>query len=166
MKGMAYLWTQRAYDLGTQENRRAVTLNPSAPGAYHGLACLLSFTGNWAEAIPLLHKLLRLDPQYRFSGSALADIALAQLMLRDFDQARENAEKGIHVQPWFVRSWQRLACCLGHMGQEQRAREVAQQLLHRQPDFSLAYVDATYPFKQAADREFFLEGLNKAGLLL
>lgn len=166
MKGMAYLWTQRAYDLGTQENRRAVALNPSAPGAYHGLACLLSFTGNWAEAIPLLHKLLRLDPQYRFTGSALADISLAQLMLRDFDQARENAEKGIHAQPWFVRSYQRLACCLGHMGREQQARDVAEQLLHRQPGFSLAYVDTTYPFKLAADREFFLEGLHKAGLLV
>jgi len=166
MKGMGYLWTQRAYDLGTQENRRAVTLNPSAPGAYHGLACLLSFTGNWAEAIPLLHKLLRLDPQYRFTGSALADISLAQLMLRDFDQARDNAEKGIHAQPWFVRSYQRLACCLGHMGQEQQARRVAEQLLHRQPDFSLKYVDTTYPFKLAADRDFFLEGLHKAGLLV
>ncbi|MEY2853268.1 MAG: hypothetical protein RL030_400, partial [Pseudomonadota bacterium] len=115
MKGMGYLWTQRAYDLGIQENRRAVALNPSAPGAYHGLACLLSFTGNWTEAIPPLHKLLRLDPQYRFTGSALADISLAHLILRDFDQAREFAEKAIQAQPWFVRSYQRLACCLGHM---------------------------------------------------
>jgi TolB-like protein/Flp pilus assembly protein TadD len=164
MKGMGYLWTQRAYDSGTQENRRAVTLNPSAPGAYHGLACLLSYTGNWAEAIPLLHKLLRLDPQYRFAGSALADISLAHLMLRDFDKSRELAEKAIHAQPGFVRSYQRLACCLGHMGQEAQARDVFEQLLHRQPDFSLAYVDATYPFKNAADREFFLGGLQKAGL--
>ncbi len=166
MKGMGYLWTQRAYDLGTQENRRAVTLNPSAPGAYHGLACLLSYTGNWAEAIPLLHKLLRLDPQYRFAGSALADISLAHMLLREFDQAREFAEKGIQAQPGFVRSYQRLACCLGHMGQESQAREVVEHLLLRQPDFSLAYVDATYPFKNAADREFFLDGLQKAGLKL
>jgi TolB-like protein len=164
MKGMGYLWTQRAFDLGTQENRRAVALNPSAPGAYHGLACLLSYTGNWAEAIPLLHKLLRLDPQFRFAGSALADISLAHLLLRDFDQARESAEKAIQAQPWFVRSYQRLACCLGHTGQKEQARDVVEKLLQRQPDFSLSYVDATYPFKHAADREFFLEGLHKAGL--
>ena len=166
MKGMGYLWTQRAYDLGIQENRRAVTLNPSAPGAYHGLACLLSFTGNWAEAIPPLHKLLRLDPQYRFAGSALADISLAHLLLRELETAREFAQKAIQAQPGFVRSYQRLACCLGHMGQESHAREVVEQLLHRQPDFSLAYIDATYPFKNAADREFFLDGLQKAGLKL
>jgi TolB-like protein/tetratricopeptide (TPR) repeat protein len=166
MKGMGYLWTQRAYDLGTQENGRAVTLNPSAPGAYHGLACLLSFTGTWAEAIPQLHKLLRLDPQYRFAGSALADISLAHLLLRELETAREFAQKAIQAQPGFVRSYQRLASCLGHMGQESHAREVVEQLLHRQPDFSLAYVDATYPFKNAADREFFLDGLQKAGLKL
>lgn len=166
MKGMGYLWTQRAYDLGIQENRRAATLNPSAPGAYHGLACLLSFTGTWAEAISPLHKLLRLDPQYRFAGSALADISLAHLLLRELETAREFAQKAIEAQPKFVRSYQRLACCLGHMGREQQARETVATLLQRQPDFSLAYVDATYPFKIAADREFFLEGLRRAGLQL
>jgi TolB-like protein/Flp pilus assembly protein TadD len=164
MKGMGYLWTQRAYDLGTQENRRAVALNPSAPGAYHGLACVLSFSGHWAEAIKPLHKLLRLDPQYRFAGSALADISLAHLMLREFDAAHEFAEKAIAAQPWFVRSYQRLASCLGHMGLETEAREVAGQLLQRQPDFSLRYVDSTYPFKNTEDREFFIQGLQKAGL--
>lgn len=164
MKGMGYLWTQRAHELGTEENRRAVRLNPSAPGAYHGLACLLSFSGNWAEAIAPLHKVMRLDPQYRFTGSALADIALAQLMLREFDQARDYAERAVQAQPWFVRSYQRLACCLGHMGETERAATVLAQLLHLQPGFSLSYIDATYPFKQAGDRAFFLEGLRKAGL--
>lgn len=166
MKGLGYLWTQRAFDPGIHENRRAVALNPSAPTAYHGLACLLSFTGCWADAIPELHKLLRLDPQYRFAGSALADISLAHLMLRDFDQAHAFAEKAIQAQPWFVRSYQRLACCLGHMGQAERAREVVARLLQHQPGLSLSYIDATYPFKQAANREFFLEGLRKAGLQL
>ncbi|MEO8306677.1 MAG: TIR domain-containing protein [Pseudomonadota bacterium] len=166
MKGMGYLWTQRAHDLGTDENHRAVRLNPSAPSAHHGLACLLSFSGKWADAIPALHKVLRLDPQYRFAGSALADLSLAHLMLRDFDPAREFAEKAIHTQPRFVRSYQRLACCLGHMGQAEQARDVVGQLLQRQSDISLAYIDATYPFKYAADREFFLEGLHKAGLEL
>ena len=166
MKGMGYLWTQRAYDLGIEENRRAVKMNPSAPGAYHGLACILSFRGDWAEAVEPLHKLLRLDPQYRFTGSALADIALAKLMLREFDEARDFGQRGIQAQPWFVRTYQRLASCLGHMGHEAEARDVVERLLHRQPGFSLSYVDATYPFRKPADREFFLEGLQKAGLKL
>ncbi len=164
MKGMGYLWTQRAYDLGMEALRHAVTLNPSAPSAYHGLACLLSFAGHWREAIPPLHKVFRLDPQYRFAASAQADLCLAHLLLREFDKARELGEKAIGVQPSFVRSYQRLACCLGHMGEESQARAVAEQLLHRQPHFSLKYVDATYPFKHTEDRDFFLEGLQRAGL--
>ncbi len=110
--------------------------------------------------------MLRLDPQYRFTGSALADISLAHLMLREFASARQFAEKAIQAQPRFVRSYQRLACCLGHMGDAQGARHVVEQLLQRQPDLSLHYVDATYPFKHATDREFFLDGLQKAGLKL
>jgi TolB-like protein len=166
MKGMGYLWTQRAFDLGVEENRRAVKLNPSAPGAYHGLSCLLSFSGYWNEAIPPLHKLLRLDPQYRFASSALADIALAHLMLQQFSTAREFADKAIQANPGFVRPYQRLVCCLGHMGLEREAREAADTLLRRQPSFSLAYVDATYPFRTATDREFFLEGFRRAGIAL
>jgi hypothetical protein len=52
------------------------------------------------------------------------------------------------------------------MGREEQAREIVATLLQRQPDFSLTYVDATYPFRNVADREFFLEGLRKAGLQL
>ncbi len=41
MKGMGYLWTQRAHDLGTEENRRAVKLNPQCAwrAPWPGIAC-------------------------------------------------------------------------------------------------------------------------------
>jgi hypothetical protein len=52
------------------------------------------------------------------------------------------------------------------MGETAAAAEVLAGLQERQPGFSLQYVDATYPFRQAADRAFFLEGLRKAGMTL
>lgn len=63
--------------------------------------------------------------------------------------ALKSAEKAIEAQPWFVRSYQRLACCLGHMGHDEDTHDVVRKLLQRQPDFSLTYIDA-------ADRNFEL----------
>ena len=165
MLGMGYLWTRRDYELGTEENHFAVTLNPSAPSAHHGLACLLDFSGRWAEAIPELHTILRLDPRYKYTSVVLSDLALSHLMLRGFNEAREFAEKSVRAFPHYVRAYQRLGSCLGHMDHLEAAAEIRRKLLERQPDFSMAYVESTYPFKNPDDREFFVEGLRKAGFL-
>jgi len=163
LKGLGFLWTQRDYDSGIAEGRRAIALNPSAASAYHGSACVLTYSGNFVESIPALHTVLRLDPHYRFAGSALADLSLSHMMEREFDQALEFAEKAVRTQPGFVRGHQRLACCLGHLGREEEARAALKKLMQRQPDFSLQYVEATYPFRQSEDLKFFLDGLRVAG---
>ncbi len=67
------------------------------------------------------------------------------------------------MNPANVRARQRLTAALGHLGRAAEAREALASLLHRQPAFSLDYIDSTYPFRFAEDREFFLEGLRKAG---
>lgn len=164
MLGMGHLWTQRDYDRGVHENERAIALNPSAAPAYHGLACLLDFSGRWAEAIPQLHTVMRLDPRYQHAHVALSDLALSHLMLRDFQSAVPFAEKAIRVLPSYVRARQRLASCLGHMDCQEDARAAMAELLELQPGFSQAYIDATYPFKNPEDRDFFIAGLRKAGL--
>ncbi len=147
-----------------QENERAIALNPSAAPAYHGLACLLDYSGRWAEAIPQLHTVLRLDPRYQHAPAALADLALSHLMLRDFQEAVPFAEKAIRALPSYVRARQRLASCLGHMDRQADARVAMTELLELQPGFSQAYIDATYPFRNPEDRDFFIAGLRKAGL--
>ncbi len=76
----------------------------------------------------------------------------------------ENAQKSIEANPQNVRAQQRLSASLGHMGRKDEARAALEQLMQRQPDFSLAYIDDTYPFKLAEDRAYFIDGLRKAGL--
>ena len=85
-------------------------------------------------------------------------------MLRELDKALEFAEKAVRAQPGFVRGRQRLACCLAHMGREEQAREALEALLQRQPSFGLDYILATYPFRNDEDREYFMEGLRRAGM--
>jgi len=77
--------------------------------------------------------------------------------------AVEFAERAVREEDRNVRARQRLIVSLAHCGREAAARDALRELLERQPGFSVEYVDATYPFRDAADRELFLEGLKTAG---
>ncbi len=48
-------------------------------------------------------------------------------------------------------------------GRSEEAKSALDRVLALRPGFSLAYVDATYPFKDPAHRALFLEGLKRAG---
>lgn len=161
--GMAYVFTHQ-YDQGMEELRRAIDLNPSAAKAYHFLGGSLAHTGNPAEGIGLLETALRLDPHDPFHSDTLAALALAHILLRNFEEAVSVAEKAVGARPANVRGHQRLVAALGHTGRVEDARAALEELKLRQPDLSLAYIDATYAFKNSEDRDLFLDGLRKAGL--
>ena len=161
--GMAYVFTHQ-YDQGMEELRRAIDLNPSAARAYHFLGGSLAHTGNPAEGIGLLETALRLDPHDPFRSDTLAALALAHILLRNFEEAVSVAEKAVGARPANVRGHQRLVAALGHTGRVEDARAALEELKLRQPDLSLAYIDATYAFKNSEDRDLFLDGLRKAGL--
>ena len=84
-------------------------------------------------------------------------------MLRDFDRAAECARKALGEMPSNIRAHHRLACSLGHKGDEKAARAALQESKDIMPQVTLEFIDATYPFTNPDDREFFIEGLRKAG---
>ncbi len=163
MLGLTYLWARHEHELGIEETRRGVELNPSAALGYHLLACTLEFGGQSAQAIPHLHSIDRLDPRYRFKSVALADLALSHLSLRQLDDAIRYAEKAVAMLPANVRARQRLVAALAHAGREGEARAALAKLLELQPDLTLAYLETTYAYKDAGQLDFFVEGLRKAG---
>ena len=162
--GIACLWTHRQYDRGIEELERAISLNPSAAASYQFLGCVLAFAGRPAEAIPKLNATIRLNPHHQSMSIILADLALCHLLLQDFEKAVGFAKRAVREQPENVRSHQRLASCLGHAGRKEEARIALDELIRLQPDFSLGYIDATYPFRNSVDRALFIEGLIKAGM--
>jgi len=54
---------------------------------------------------------------------------------------------------------------LAAQGRDTEARAAAAELARLQPDFSLDYIDATYPFQSADERDAFVAALRRAGLL-
>jgi TolB-like protein/Tfp pilus assembly protein PilF len=161
--GIAVLWTSRNYDRALEEVERAIALNPSAVIAYQFLGCAAVFAGRPTQAIPALETVLQLDPQYQSRSLILADLSLSRFLLGDFDGAVAAATDAVHREPENVRAHQRLVAALGHTAREAEARAALETLLHLQPDFSEAYVRATYPFQFAEHLALFNEGLRRAG---
>jgi adenylate cyclase len=165
LEGMGRLWTERDHGAALEREEHAVRLNPSAPLARHCLACILEFSGRPAEAIPHLQAVSRLDPRYRFASLCLADEALCRFLMDDTAAASALAEKAVRMQPANVRARQRLVAALSAQGRSAEARAAASELARLQPDFSIEYIDTTYPFQSGADRQRFVSALQSAGLL-
>jgi adenylate cyclase len=163
--GMGRLWNERDFDSALEGEETAVALNPSAPMARHGLACIFEFSGRPAEALPHLEALLRLDPRYRFRSLAIADQSLCHLLLGNLDEAVSTAEKAVRTQTGNVRARQRLVAALSLRGLHDRARTEAAELARLQPTLDVAYIDDTYPFMIAEQRDQFVDALRASGLL-
>jgi TolB-like protein/Tfp pilus assembly protein PilF len=161
--GIATLWTRHRYDDAIQEGERAIALNPSAAMAHYFLGCVLGFAGRPEDTLEIQQAVLRLDPRFPFRSVLLADLSLANLLIGKLEDAVTFAEKAIADTPGNVRAHQRLVASLGLLGDVENAKKALAKLKHRQPDFSVAYIDATYPFKDPAHRRLFLDGLRRAG---
>ena len=162
--GISLLWTRRDFDRAIAEEQRALALNPSAALTYQFLGCVLVFADRPREAIPHLQMVLQLDPRYQSASAILADLALSHFLLGENEVAASWSERAVAEQANNVRAWQRLAVVRGHQGQAGAARAALDRVRSLQPDFSLTYVDATYPFLNPQHRQLFVEGLRKAGL--
>jgi TolB-like protein/Flp pilus assembly protein TadD len=161
--GIAVLWTSRNYARALEEVERAIALNPSAVIAYQFLGCVAVFAGRPTQAVPALETVLRLDPQYQSRSLILADLSLARLLLGDVDGAVTAATDAVHREPENVRAHHRLVAALGHTTRKADARAALDTLLQLQPDFSDAYVRATYPFQFAEHLALFTEGFRRSG---
>jgi adenylate cyclase len=153
------------YDRAIEEQERALTLNPSGSLSHQFAGCVRSFAGQPAAAIPHLEAVLQLDPRYQTLASVLSDLGLAYFLLEDAEAALGWFDRAIAEQPDYVRAWQRKVACLGRMDRMEEASATLARACELQPDFSSAYVDATYPFRDPAHAEMFSDGLRKAGWL-
>ena len=145
------------------EGKKAIALNPSLPYGYMGLGSALGFLGRWEEALGPIQTATRLSPRDSLATFMITVEALVHLMLKDFDAAIECAGRGLQEQPNNIRGHIRLTCALAHKGDLDGARKAFARSMVFLPNLTLAYIDATHPFDRPEDREFYLNGLRKAG---
>jgi hypothetical protein len=99
---------------------------------------------------------------YRWAFYTMRSMAL--LLIKDYDGAVEWGRRGIRDQEDIFWAYAHVASALGHHGRSAEAEQVFADLMRVKPDFSSATIDETIRFRHVADREYYLEGLRKAGL--
>ena len=158
---IAYIWQDRPRSI--IEAEKSISLNPSLSYGYIGLAGSLGYLGRWEEAVEPSRISSKLSPRDMLQTFMLTIEALIHLMLKDYDKAIDFSERGIREQPSNIRGYIRLACALAHKGDIDAARTALERGKKILPNISAAYIDATHPFDRPGDREFYLDGLRKAG---
>ena len=161
--GLATLWCHGDYDRATDEVGTAIALNPSAAMAYHFSGCVLTFNDQPAAALTNLLVVPKLDPRFPLLPSTLADIALANFLLGNFDDAVRYCQRALGEQRDHVRAWQRLAAIYGTMGRSEEASTAFGQVMRLMPQFDEGYLATTYPFRNREHADLLRHGLRQAG---
>jgi adenylate cyclase len=139
--------------LALDSNSSAILFNSGAP---------LAYSGRPEEAIPLLHKAIRLNP---FAPALFFHtLSGAYSMVDRFDEAVEQAKKAVEREPknQFLYLILAAACILA--GLEEEARAAAAEVLKINPTFSLDQFARIIPYRDRPSIDRTINALRKAGL--
>jgi len=151
-------------DAAVSECRRALEINPNLAVAEGLLGILLSWRGDYAEAILHAEKAERLSPNDpAYSWWSLARTS-ASFGTGQYEQALEWATRTIEALPEFPSGWRYLAACFAHLGRMDEAIAAKDQLLRILPHESLELVRTALPSGNADFMERFVDGMRKAGV--
>lgn len=149
-------------DEAARAARKGIELDPNSAAGFTALGSVQEFLGNHDEAIVLLQRALRLDPLY---SPALQILARAQFSLKRYDIAETTLKARLEREPHSEVARAYLASIYGHTGRIADAREIWDQLIEINPDFTPENVGAHLAYKDPAPFEQFVQGLRKAELI-
>jgi len=152
---------EKEYDKSIAEGRRAVELDPSGSKAYTFYAAALLFACRPEEAIPLLQKAIRLNPNaqafsFVFLGHAFRNAGR-------FEEAVSAYKKVFQRAPDHLIAHVGLATTYSLMDREKEARAEAQAVLRINPKFSLSHFKKTaLVYKDKSENDKILYAMTKA----
>jgi TolB-like protein/Flp pilus assembly protein TadD len=153
---------KREYDNGIMEAERAVELEPNGADAHAFLGMGLRFADRAEEAIPILHKAIRLDPHA--PGWYLHNLASAYRNVEKYEEATQWVERAVQQNPENVLSRTVLCSIYGLSGRMDEARAQANEIMRLNPNFSLERLARTNPQKNQVLKQRYTDALRKAGL--
>ncbi len=154
---------RRDYDKAIAEGERALALDPGGSYAYFQYGSALLFACRPEEAIPVLQKAVRLNPNAEaynliFFGNAL-------MMAGRLEEAVSVVKKALQRAPDYIPAHLCLVGTYVRMGREKEARAEAEEVIRINPKFSVDYFARTvlvYKDQSVADK--IVNTWRKAGL--
>jgi adenylate cyclase len=160
--GVTYL-NQRKYEEALKESDLAISLNPNSAIVARNHSFVLRSIGRYEDSIEMAKKAMRLDPLSKDPRYA-HELAAAYFSNRDFDHAKAEYEKALKLNPDFMTSYIGLTATYSLLGMDEKAHAAAEQLLRLNPNLSLKDLRKSMPYKDPADIDLLIDGLQKAGL--
>jgi tetratricopeptide (TPR) repeat protein len=143
-------------------HERALTINPNLPLAWVLAGLAQIYAGNHEEGIRRVERgraLSPLDPAEFWFDTA---VALAHLLRHEHDAAITIARRAADMNPYFSSTFKILAASLGHAGWS--TVEALAPLGRLEPAFTVTDAMDRSPLAREEDREWFAEGLRRAGV--
>ncbi|MGH6932606.1 MAG: adenylate/guanylate cyclase domain-containing protein [Dongiaceae bacterium] len=151
---------RRSFELAEQYYTQALNLNRSDPEQHASLGILYTFLGRPNDALASFAQAKSLDPYFQPAWYWHL-LGTAYFIACRFDEAIVAFHHSTTMPVW-VRAY--LAACHAQLGQPERARELADEVRRRKPDFSALRYIAKEPLRRPEDQRLLLDGFRKAGL--
>jgi len=150
------------FDKAVAHAERGLALDSHSSGVLYNSGTALACSGRPEEAIPLLHKAIRLNP---FAPAAWFDsLSTAYRMVDRFDEAVEQAKKAAEREPENQFTNLGLASAYILAGREEEAHTAAIEVLKINPTFSVEQYARIRPYRDRSFTDRTIDTWRKAGL--
>jgi tetratricopeptide (TPR) repeat protein len=150
-------------DSAVTANRHTLNLNPNLAAAEAWLAVMLSWRGDYDEALQHADKAVRLNPHDSHSLWSVGPTS-AYFAAGHYEEAVASARKMIEAVPESPVPLRYLISSLAHLGRMDEARAAKDRLLTVVPGQNLRMLKAHLPSGNAERLDRFVDGLRKAGV--
>ncbi|MEM7222347.1 MAG: tetratricopeptide repeat protein [Pseudomonadota bacterium] len=156
---------RRNYDASVAQLEIAIKLNRNYADAYNGLGFTFTFSGRPREAIEQFAQALRISPNNPHVWSFHEIRAVAHIFLEEYDEALIWAQKAVRMHNYPPFSLATYSCALAMLERLPEAKEAVDELLNRQPEFTVAFAANYNYFNKVPEHlERYLEGIRRAGI--
>jgi tetratricopeptide (TPR) repeat protein len=152
---------RRQHGQALQHLETAVRLYPSFADGYALMGGIKTYIGRPADAVPLLRRAMRLNPQ---AGHLyFLNLGRTYLALGDLEQARVNLEQALSRNPENLEAHVYMAALHVTAGDKAAAAWKAEEIRALQPGFSTRLWLETYPMTDVRQKTKLVQALGELG---
>ena len=153
---------RKEYEKAIAESQESVDLAPNSAQANFIYGMVLRNAGRYDEAIPFLEKAIRLEPITPVNY--LNNLAWAYASLAQYEKAIQLWNKAIEKNPDYLFAYQGLTVAHQLLGNRDRAKECAAEVLRIKPTMTIAKLQKGITAKNETDRARIINAYREAGI--
>jgi adenylate cyclase len=153
---------RKDYENAIAESQKSVDLAPNSAVANFISGMVLRNAGRYDDAIPFLEKAIRLDPITPVNF--LNHLAWAHTSLTQYEKALPLWNKAVEKNPDYLSAYQGLTVAHQLLGNKDRARECAAEVLRIKPTITVEKLKKGMDLKNETERTLFIDAYREAGI--